>query len=189
VGIISYWLVYDFPDSATFLSDVDRARVIRRLADDQQASAHYEKFDMQFFWESVKDWKTYCFAVVYMGADGSLYAFSLFLPTIIKKMGYTSTRANLLTVPPYAAAAIMTIAVGWYGDRTRRRGLCNIVMAMVAMVGFIMLISTRRPAVQYLGTFLGAMGIYPAIANTIAWCSNNIEGVYKRGVTLGIVIG
>jgi hypothetical protein len=43
--------------------------------------------------------------------------------------------------------------------------------------------------VKYAGTFLGAMGIYPTIANTISWTSNNVEGVYKRGVTLGIVIG
>jgi hypothetical protein len=33
------------------------------------------------------------------------------------------------------------------------------------------------------------MGIYPCISNTISWISNNIEGVYKRGVVLGFVIG
>jgi hypothetical protein len=27
------------------------------------------------------------------------------------------------------------------------------------------------------------------VANTISWASNNVEGVYKRGVTLGFVIG
>jgi len=189
VGIVSYWMVFDFPDSATFLSDIERQRVIRRLAVDQQASAHHEKFSMQYFWEGVKDWKTYCFAIIYMGTDGSLYAFSLFLPTIIKQLGYTSTRANLLSVPPYAAAAIMTITVGWYADRTRKRGLCNIVMALLGMMGFAMLIGSQKPGVKYAGTFLGAMGIYPTIANTIAWCSNNVEGVYKRGVVLGIVIG
>jgi nitrate/nitrite transporter NarK len=182
-------MVHDFPDNAKFLSEDDRLRVLRRLAADQQASAHYEKFDMKFFWESIKDWKTYAFAIIYMGTDGSLYAFSLFLPTIIKQLGYTSTKANLLTVPPYAAAAIMTITVGWYADRTRRRGLCNIVMSLLGIIGFIMLISSHKPGVKYAGTFLGAMGIYPTIANTISWCSNNVEGVYKRGVTLGFVIG
>lgn len=25
--------------------------------------------------------------------------------------------------------------------------------------------------------------------NTISWCANNTEGVYKRGITLGFVIG
>lgn len=33
------------------------------------------------------------------------------------------------------------------------------------------------------------MGIYPAVANTISWTANNVEGVYKRGITLGFVIG
>jgi sugar phosphate permease len=189
VGIASYWMVHDFPDNAKFLSPDDRSRVLRRLAADQQASAHHETFNMKFFWEAVKDWKTYAFAIVYMGTDGSLYAFSLFLPTIINQLGYTATKANLLTVPPYAAAAIMTISVGWYADRTKRRGLSNIVMSLLGITGFIMLIASQKPGVKYAGTFLGAMGIYPTIANTISWCSNNVEGVYKRGVTLGIVIG
>jgi hypothetical protein len=34
----------------------------------------------------VKDWKTWTGAIVYMGADGSLYAFSLFVPTIISEL-------------------------------------------------------------------------------------------------------
>lgn len=42
VGIVSYWMVHDFPDQATFLSPDDRARVIRRLKEDQQASAEHE---------------------------------------------------------------------------------------------------------------------------------------------------
>lgn len=52
-----------------------------------------------------------------------------------------------------------------------------------------MLLGTASPFVQYAGVFLAAMGIYPCIANTISWVSNNIEGVYKRGVVLGCVIG
>lgn len=52
-----------------------------------------------------------------------------------------------------------------------------------------MLLGSQKPGVKYAGTFLGALGIYPCIANTISWISNNIEGVYKRGVVLGFVIG
>lgn len=52
-----------------------------------------------------------------------------------------------------------------------------------------MLLSAKSPGVQYAGTFLGALGIYPCISNTITWVANNTEGVYKRGVTLGFVIG
>lgn len=86
IGVASFWCVYDFPDQATFLSDVDRKRVLRRLAMDQQSSAEHEEFKMDYFWASLKDWKTYTSAVIYMGADGSLYAFSLFVPTIINQL-------------------------------------------------------------------------------------------------------
>lgn len=189
VGVISIWMVHDFPDDATFLSDADRVRVIRRLKNDQQSSAEHEEFKMEYFWASVKDWKTWLSAVIYMGADAPLYAFSLFLPTIVADLGYTSTRAQLLSVPPYAAAAILTVTIGYVADRTRQRGLCNICVSFLGIVGFSMLLSGKSPGIQYAGTFLGALGIYPCIANTISWVSNNTEGSYKRGVTLGFVIG
>lgn len=182
-------MVHDFPAEATFLTPDDRARVLRRLRADKQASASHESFQTKYFWQSVKDWKTLLFAIIYMGADGSLYAFSLFLPTIIQNLGYTSTTANLLSVPPYAAAAVITVVIGWIADRTQQRGLCNIFISIFGIVGFAMLLGSSTPGVQYAGTFLGAIGIYPCIANTISWASNNVEGVYKRGVTLGFVIG
>ncbi|KAF2084259.1 putative MFS transporter [Saccharata proteae CBS 121410] len=198
VGIASYWMVHDFPDEAKFLTPQDRERVIRRLKADQQSSAEHEEFKMTYFWASVTDWKTWAFAVCYMGCDGALYAFSLFLPTIISQLvlayimyfqGYTSTMANLLSVPPYAAAACVTVLIGWMADRTRLRGYCNIGISFLGIAGFSMLLASDSPGVQYAGTFLGACGIYPCVANTISWASNNVEGVYKRGVTLGIVIG
>ncbi|EAU35343.1 conserved hypothetical protein [Aspergillus terreus NIH2624] len=173
VGAASFWMVHDFPDEAKFLSEVDRKRVLRRLAEDQQASAEHEHFKMTYFWNSLKDWKTYTGAVIYMGADGC----------------YTSIKAQLLSVPPYAAAAVLTVTVGFIADRTRQRGISNILVSILGIVGFCMLIGCKSAGARYAGTFLGAMGIYPAISNTISWSSNNTEGVYKRGVTLGIVIG
>lgn len=83
----------------------------------------------------------------------------------------------------------MTIFIGYTADRTRQRGLCNICTSLFGIIGFAMLLGGRTAAVQYAGTFLAALGIYPCIANTITWASNNIEGVYKRGVSLGIIIG
>lgn len=62
-------------------------------------------------------------------------------------------------------------------------------MSLIGMAGFTMLIASQTPAVKYAGTFLGAMGIYPCIPNTIVWAGNNFEGVYKRGVAMGTLIG
>lgn len=184
-------MVHDFPDEARFLSDEDRIRVVRRLKLDQQSSAEHEEWSMKYLIAGLKDWKMWLGMVIYMGCDMPLYAFSLFLPSIINELGWsTSTvRSQLLSVPPYAAAAVLTVAIGFIADRTRQRGLCNIVVSLVGVVGFLMLLASTDPRVKYAGTFLGALGIYPCISNTISWMANNIEGVYKRGVVLGFVIG
>lgn len=140
IGIISFWIVQDFPDEAKFLSIDDRRRVIRRLKEDKQSSAEHEEFKMAYFWASVMDWKTYTGMIIYMGCVGPLYAFSLFVPTIIRDLGYSSTTAQLLSVPPYAFAAVLTIAIGFIADRTRQRGLCNIIVSFLGIVGFAMLL-------------------------------------------------
>lgn len=204
VGAFCWWMVFDWPDTARFLTPDERMRIRRRLAEDKQSSTG-EEYDKRHIYAALKDWKTWGYAFIYMGCLCPLYAFSLFLPTILRGMGYTGTRAQLLSVPPYACAATMTIFIGWLADRTRWRGYCNMVVVTFAIVGFIMLIVSKQPKVQYAGTFLGllvcrtlitaadfelgAIGIYPTIANTLSWASNNIEGVYKRGVVIGIVVG
>ncbi|RAL14136.1 putative MFS transporter [Aspergillus homomorphus CBS 101889] len=179
IGVLSYWLVYDFPDKAAFLSEAERKRVLRRLAADHQGSGVREHhFKSAYMWASLRDSKTWLGCVIYMGADGALYAFSLFVPTIINGLGYSSTRAQLLSVPPYACAAILTVSIGYLADRTRQRGLCNISVSLIGIVGFCMLLGSKSAGVQYAGVFFGAMGIYPCIANTISWVSNNVEGEY-----------
>lgn len=104
-------------------------------------------------------------------------------------MGYKAHIAQLMSVPPYAAAALITIAVGYLGDRTRRRGIYAMVVAPLGMIGFAILLADAPVAAKYTGTFLAATGIYPLIPNTICWLTSNTEGSYKRGMSLGIAMG
>ncbi|CEJ92339.1 hypothetical protein VHEMI07998 [[Torrubiella] hemipterigena] len=193
VAILSFWMVYDFPDEAKFLSEEDRQRVLYRLSRDQQSSAKNESFKKGALMAALKDWKTYAGMVIYMGPLMPLYSFSLFLPTIIQNMSLTDpkdiVRNQLLSVPPYALGAIATVIVGFWSDRIKHRGTFNMVCAVIGAAGFAMLAGSTNGYVQYAGTFLGALGIYPSVSLTIAWVANNVEGVYKRGFALGFVIG
>jgi len=187
-GLFCWWMVFDWPDTARFLTPDERIRVQRRLILDRQGRVA-EDFDKRHIYAALKDWKTYGYMVIYMGCLCPLYAFSLFLPTILAGMGYQGTRAQLLSVPPYAVAAVLTVAVGFIGDRTQWRGYCNMATVSIGMIGFIMLLATDNPQVQYAGTFLGAAGIYPTISNTLSWVNNNTEGSLKRAFVLGMVVG
>ncbi|KAH9880271.1 hypothetical protein IAQ61_000560 [Plenodomus lingam] len=189
VGLFCWWMVFDFPDTASFLTPDEKLRAMRRLKADGQARAKVGSIDRRHVFAALRDWKTWGYAVIYMGCLCPLYCFSLFLPTILLGMGYTGTTAQLLSVPPYAVAATMTVIIGWIADRTKLRGICNMGVSLIGCIGFAMLLATTNVRVQYAGTFLGAAGIYPTVSNTLTWASNNVEGSLKRGVMVGVVVG
>ncbi|KAF8922717.1 MFS general substrate transporter [Mucidula mucida] len=189
VGIASFWVIQDFPETAKFVTETERVFIIRRLQGDMKLSAGGEKYKTKYIWQSLKDWKTWIAMGIYMGFDGPLFAFSLFLPTIIQQLGYKSTEANLLSVPVYAWGCLMTCVIGFLGDRIGHRGYINLVLFGTGLIGYIILVASRTPGLSYFAVFLASSAIYPTIPNSVAWVAGNVEGVYKRGVTLAMAIG
>jgi hypothetical protein len=58
-GAFSFFIIQDFPDTAKFLTEAERAFVIRRLQEDDQYSAAGEKLKWKWVLDSLKDWKTW----------------------------------------------------------------------------------------------------------------------------------
>ena len=73
-------------------------------------------------------------------------------------MGYTDEKAQLMSVPPYVVGCIATISGGYLADRAKKRGVYMMFFCVVAIIGFVLLISTDTPAVQYIGTFFAVSG-------------------------------
>lgn len=42
----------------------------------------------------------------------------------------------------------MTVVVGYIADRTRQRGICNMVILSSAIAGFVILLASQNPHVQ-----------------------------------------
>jgi MFS family permease len=117
-----------------------------------------------------------------------LYPLSLFLPSIIKGLGYTSAQAQLLTIPPYATAFVLTITLAVLSEKYRRRAPFILGSSSFAIIGYIILLSDHRPGVSYLGTIFAATGIYPSVALILAWPANNVSGPTKRAIANALQI-
>jgi MFS family permease len=102
-----------------------------------------------------------------------LYGISLFLPSIIRGLGYTSSTAQLLTVPIYITASVLAVAVAWYSDRVGKRYPFILVCMCIMAVGFIMCVASATPGVIYAGVFIAACALYPAFPGNITWLSNS----------------
>ncbi|KAF8315931.1 MFS general substrate transporter [Clavulina sp. PMI_390] len=187
-GFASYWMIQDFPEDAKFLTEDERAFVIARLqADNQRSAGGAEKLSRHHVWAAMKDWKTWFGMLCFAGAEVPVYSNALFSPTIISKLGYKATPANLMSVPPSFFSTIASIAVGYMADRTGRRGLYNLVLFSIAITGYVILIISRDAKLSYFAVYLATIGNSAIIR--ITWLSNNVEGSYKRAVSIAMMIG
>jgi hypothetical protein len=119
-----------------------------------------------------------------------LYTLSLFLPTIIKNLGYKAAEAQLLTVPPYAVATALTVIVAIFSERLKRRAPFVIASSGLAVIGYIILLTApiHRPGVAYTGTIFAAAGIYPSTAIVLSWPAANVSGQSKRATATAMTI-
>ncbi len=71
-----------------------------------------------------------------------VYAFSLFLPTIINDLGYQAAQAQLLSAPPYVAGCICTVIIGIISDKYKSRGPFICLSSTVGIIGYSILYGT-----------------------------------------------
>ncbi|KIJ68115.1 hypothetical protein HYDPIDRAFT_107769 [Hydnomerulius pinastri MD-312] len=187
VALLAFFFMYDFPETATFLTETERRYVVEMLKQDSNSLATH--YDFQFVLQALKDYKTYLQVGIYIGLLIPVYAIALFTPTIINELGFSAANAQLLSVPPFVAGCVFTILVGIYSDKHKIRGPYVIGGAFVSLVGYILLYVQGGAGASYAGAVLAAVGVYPTIAVDLAWASSNAGGDLKRGVVVAMVIG
>lgn len=58
----------------------------------------------------------------------------------------------------------------------------------LAIIGYIILLSSEKAGVSYLGIHFAAGGIYPATAIVLSWPANNVSGQTKRATATALMI-
>jgi MFS family permease len=188
VGVIAFSLINDFPsDRPKFLTEKECDRTISRLQNDAGPGA-----GEQFSWKQVRaafsDWKIYVFGLCYIGLTEPFYSLSLFSPTIVQSLGFTSYRAQLMTAPPYAFAFVTTMTTAYLSDRYARRAVFILFWLTISITGFIILITVQDSNVKYFAVFLTTGGISPCIATCITFLSCNISPHTKRATAVAFML-
>ncbi|KAK7968982.1 high-affinity nicotinic acid transporter [Apiospora saccharicola] len=181
VSFTAYWAIYDYPSTATFLAEKERDEVERRLAADRGHLS--DDFDLKYVWQAIGDWKIYVFMLIFMAGFTPIYSFSLFLPTVIKGMGYSANNAQLMSVPPYIFACISTIGASWFADRARMRGSSCWGSSSWRCWG--------SPCWRGVGTRRCSMRgrcLRRSIPLCLAWNGANIGGSLKRGTGIAMQV-
>ncbi|GAA5966519.1 hypothetical protein JCM8115_002703 [Rhodotorula mucilaginosa] len=190
-GIAMFFVFPRSPAHSRFLTPEQKAHITRRLKLDSPAGV--DDFEEKFSWAECKKAATsphvILLFIALFGNGLTLYAFGYFTPTIVQTFGYSPIRTQLLTVPPFVLAFLLTMFNAWWSDRYGRRGLCAILMSVLALVGYIMFFKSMAMAVRYTALFLAVSAVYSTAPALVTWLPNNSAGHYRKAtaVALGFI--
>jgi retrograde regulation protein 2 len=99
----------------------------------------------------------------------SFSSLPVFLPTVIRDMGFTAIKAQGLSAPPFLLSFVLTLSTTWLADRRQQRGLIIAFLSAIGAIGYVLLATCDSVAARYMGVFLAASGVFPAMANLLPW--------------------
>ncbi|KAK9786222.1 putative Transporter [Seiridium cardinale] len=183
------FIIINFPSQANhFLKSEEQAHIIARI-DRDRGDAVEDEVTFTKIVHHLKDWRLYVWAFNLMASTLPGYAYSYFLPIILRSgMGFSTTNSQLLSAPPYILAAIITYISGWLGDRFHVRGPIIGVHQLLTAIGMLLTAYGGSNAVRYFGAFLGIGFVQYCIPGVLTFQANNITQHSKRAVATCVCI-
>ena len=190
IAVCSYFIIPDWPHTAKFLSEDERSMLSRRLALDVER-ATMNHWDKHTAWRCFGDIKIYLGTFMYMGIVQTGYATSFFTPTILKQLGWTSIKAQVMSIPIFLVATVLALCTAVLTDRLKHRFAFIVTGCCISTIGYAILLNMGNVPVgaRYFALYLITGGGYIAQPVVIVWLSNNVSGHYKRGVSSAMQIG
>ncbi|KAF2849347.1 MFS general substrate transporter [Plenodomus tracheiphilus IPT5] len=187
IGLCAPFLMPRSPKECWFLNERERRIASQRLVV-TGGGAEGEKTEVHHVKRAIFNITNYFCAFGFFFINITVQGISLFMPTILRDLGWTATKAQLYSVPPYVCACAIAIAVAFISDKTNRRGLYLAIFTLPAIAGFAIMRWAKDPDVRYGGIFLITIGAFPGGPGFLAWAANNAGGPSVRSVSTAYVV-
>jgi hypothetical protein len=200
-GLLCYFVMVDTPALSTRWLEPDEIRFLELRKQAQAGNTPRirraeEKRKWRIFLSVITDWQIYIQALVIWSTAVPNIGLKFTMPQIIKNMGFTSSKAQLLTMPPYLIGALSAYISALAADKYKWR-MPFIVSAQAAVVVAFAILFAKAGDIKnnigtcYFGVTLACIGLYPITPGVNAWTVSNLAGPTKRaqGVAFLVSLG
>jgi hypothetical protein len=135
---------------------------------------------------------THIFKAMFFSCNVAFSSMPVFLPSIIRDMGYSATKAQALSAPPYLFAFMVVITTAYLSDRYETRSIPIILHSLLAALGYTTIAlcghyQSTDTTIRYLALYPATAGFFSAITIIITWTINNQESDSKKGTGMAVL--
>ncbi|RHZ61801.1 putative MFS transporter [Aspergillus thermomutatus] len=194
LAIMCFFLLLDSPGLSSGWLTPDEIRFLETRQIAQNIALPRKKgVDWGALIGVLTDWKIYLLIWASWSNAVPNYALKFTMPQIVKSMGFTSAKAQLLTIPPYAVGAFSAYGFSVFADRCSWRMPFIVVPQLSQVIAFAILFTKaarikENVALCYFGVCLACFGMYPILPGVNAWNVSNIPNPTKRAIGIGYLI-
>ncbi|KAK3072786.1 hypothetical protein LTR53_006202 [Teratosphaeriaceae sp. CCFEE 6253] len=175
------------PEECKFLTPRERMIAAERLRREHKADSH-EIVQAQHVKRAIFNINNIVCALGFFCVNVTVQSFSLFLPSILADLGWTATKAQLYSVPPYCVAVVVAISIAFISDRTNLRGIYLATFPLLCVIGFSILRASDNANLKYMAVFFSAAGAFPGGPGFLSWGLNNASGPAVRAVSGAYIV-
>ncbi len=157
LGVAVLFLLPDRPADASWLTDDEKAVAAEALAA-EPPRAHTD------FWPMVQDPRVWLLTLPDFGIVLGLYGLNLWLPQIVKAMGYTNVQTGFVVAGLYLFSVIGMILWGASSDRLQERIFHVAAAALLGAAGLIAAALFHSNILMLLALGIASIGIYAALS-------------------------
>jgi len=187
-SIAAYFIIPDFPETAKFITEEERTRLLTRLYVDRGDEKESIK-DVNWI-RVATDYKIWLLTAVFFCCDMSAASTSAFTPTILTQLGWTSKQAQVMSIPIWAVGIFAGLSSSYVSSRLNLRWPFILGGLSLARVGWIIQLCQVQPAaVRYFALFCIASGTFVQFPLLVGWLSGNLRGRAYLAVGTALQIG
>lgn len=190
LGLAGFFLLPGPAEKTKFLNEREKMIAIERLnsSEDDGSAAGARDVKGDSWWRAFKSLNTWICAICFLLNNMTIQGISLFMPTLLKGMGYSTIQSQLHTVPPYVVASVFSIGIAYLSFKSARRGMWLLCIVPLVITGLAILVGTSNTKANYAGVFLIAMGAFPQGPILLTWATNNSAPDTVRAVSSAMVV-
>lgn len=155
-GIVTFFYLYDRPESASFLSDKEKGWLANRLASENSGMDH----NAENGFKALIDHRVLLMALCYIAFPLAAYGLSYWLPTIVRAFGVSNTMNGFINIIPWVLVAIALWAVPAAADRAKAKTPYIVIPAFIGAACLLLSALVPNHVLQFVFLCIAAAGIF-----------------------------